>query len=93
MEYLVTFIAPIVRQRSAHQCFVLSRVRSNENIVWLSSDSDDLKKTRHSVSLEFCCDRKLLIYFFGLTSIRQSTFTTSVTSSKNCFYQLLYIIQ
>ena len=42
MEYLVTFIAPIVRQRSAHQCFVLSRGRSNENIVWLSSD--DLKK-------------------------------------------------
>ena len=44
MEYLVTFIAPIVRQRSAHQCFVLSRVGSNENIGRLSSDSGDLKK-------------------------------------------------
>ena len=59
MEYLVTFIAPIVRQRSAHQCFVLSRVGSNENIVRLSSK----KKPRHSVSLEFCCDRKLLSFF------------------------------
>ena len=38
-------VAPIVRQRPAHQGFVLSRVRSNENIVWLSSDSDDLNKT------------------------------------------------
>ena len=68
MEYLATFIAPIVRQRSAHQCFVLSRVWCNENIVRLSSDSDDLKKkkTRHSVSLEFCCDRKLLSFFYGL---------------------------
>ena len=35
MEYLVTFIAPIVHQRSAHQCFVLSRVGSNANIVRL----------------------------------------------------------
>ena len=43
-ERPLTFIAPIVRQRSAHQCFVLSRVGSNENIVRLSSDSDDLKK-------------------------------------------------
>ena len=43
---LVTFIAPIVRQRSAHQCFVLNRVGSNENIVRLSSDSDDLKKKK-----------------------------------------------
>ena len=67
MEYLVTFIAPIVRQRSAHQCFVLSRVGSNENIVRLSSDSDDLKKKnpRHSVSLEFCCDRKLFFFFMA----------------------------
>ena len=34
---------------------VLSRVRSNDNIVWLSSDSDDStkKNPRHSVSLEF----------------------------------------
>ena len=70
MEYMVTFIAPIVRQRSAHQCFVLSRVGSNENIVRLSSDSDDLKKKKKtraiSVSLEFFCDRKLLSFFYGL---------------------------
>ena len=67
MEYLVTVIAPIVHQRSAHQCFVLSLVRSNKNIVWLSSDSDDLKKNPHHiacVSLEFCCDQKLLSFLW-----------------------------
>ena len=71
MEYLVTFIALIVRQRSAHKCFVLSRVGSNENIVRLSSNSDDLKKqkkSRHSVSLEFCCDRKLLTFVMALSN-------------------------
>ena len=74
MEYLVTFTAPIVRQRSAHQCFVLSRAGSNENIVRLSPDSDDLKKNkkkpRHSVSLEFCCDRKLGLLSFFFMALR-----------------------
>ena len=47
----------------------LSRVRSNKNIVWLSSDSGLKKKNpRHSVSLEFLCDHKLLT-FFGLKLI------------------------
>ena len=59
MEYLVTFIASIVRQRSAHQCFVLSRGGSNKNIVRLSSDSDDLKKmatTKRVVEVFRCTD-------------------------------------
>ena len=91
MEYLVTFIAPIVRQRSAHQCFVLSREGYNENIVRLSSDSDDLKekKTRHSVSLQLCCYRKLLSFFMALTIIDKYFFIHNFIYIRKRFFTML----
>ena len=47
-------------------CIVEYFLNFRKNIVWLSSDSDDKNKTktkpRHSVSLEFWCDRKILVF-------------------------------
>ena len=88
MEYLVyvhcsnrlkmtPFWTPSQSLAYQHVRFVSSGVRSN--MVWLLYHH--LKKNqRHSVSLGFVCDRKLLSFFFGLIRVKAS-FETNVVET------------